>query len=371
MNILKHFLFIFILLSAAQMFLYAQAWKNGLKAVPRSGTEAAYKTTELARRITERVRLQKPLWGRTVLANLEPNIHRFIFTVAPHGQTNGFKGSGFVFADQRGGKTTLWGASAAHTVRHMGKDVTVSFHINGEEISFPATIELTGRKFGLNAALIKLPEEAAEVALPFERSDEGVTPSSPVFTYGFSAGKYKKTQREILFLGGERLLASFPHFGEPKTGFCGSAVLNAQGRAVGIETGGYDARQTEWNQQLQKMFPRFSFTRVSEIVPIRYLDVLLKEYYAPHSAKRSVILDGTIAGTLEVNEFISRIYVRYQDGSSRIFVRSPLWETMSLGTFLPDLNKAETVSIVVDHNREYDYFYTIDMKTGSVTKKDL
>nr|QGT50913.1 hypothetical protein Elusimicrob2101_1760 [uncultured Elusimicrobia bacterium] len=371
MNILKTFLFIFILIPAAGPLLHAQAGKNLLKGVRRSGTVSAYKTTETARRITEAVRLQKPLFGKPVLTSLEPNIHRFIFTVTPRGEINGFKGSGFVFADQRNGKTVLWGASAAHTVRHMGKEVTVSFRINGQEISFPATVELTGRKFGLNAALIKLPEEVAEVALPFERAEEGVSKRTPVFTYGFSAGQYKKTQREILFPGADRLLANFPYFGEPKPGFCGSVVVNEQGRAIGIETGGYDAATAPWRQQMQKDFPRLNFARVSEIVPIRQLDVLLKEYYTPHSAKRVILFSGMRVGMLDVNEYIARIYVRYQDGSLRIFDRSPLWETMAMDNFLPDLDKANTVSLVINQNRDRDYFYTINLKTRTVTKEDL
>lgn len=371
MNKLTALFSILFLLPAAGTLSHAQKWKPGLQAVRRSGTEAAYRATEMARQITQRVTLQHTLLRKPVLTSLEPNINRFIFTVAPRGEKNGFKGSGFVFANTHKGKTVLWGASAAHTVRHMGKDVTVTFHLNGNEVSFPATVELTGRKFGLNAALIKLPEEAAQVALPFERATEALPTQASVFTYGFSAGKYKKTERRILFPGDERLLAEFPVFGQPKPGFCGSVVLNAEGRAVGIETGGYDARHTPWLQQTKQNFPSLQFSRVSEIVPIRYLDVLLKEYYAPHTANRVILFSGIWVGSLGVDEFIERIYVRYTDGSFRIFDHSPLWQTMELNMFIPHLDKAETVKISINRARTYDYFYTVDLKTRTVTKEDL
>lgn len=90
------------------------------------------------------------------------------------------------------GKTILWGATAAHIARAVGREVTVTFHLHGRDVSFPAEIVLTGRKYGLNAALIKLPPEAVETARPVVQAETAPIKGDLLFTYGFSAGQYKK-----------------------------------------------------------------------------------------------------------------------------------------------------------------------------------
>lgn len=370
MNKLTALLSLLFLLPATSL-VHAQGRNAGLQAIRRSGTEAAYKATEMARQITAKIAVQRPLLRPAVLTSLEPNIHRFIFTVTPRGAEAGFKGSGFVFADKHQGKTVLWGASAAHTVRHMGKDVTVTFHLQGQKVSFPATIELTGRKFGVNAALIKLPEEVAQVALPFEISKQAVAPKSPVFTYGFSDGTFKKTVRSVLVPGSERLMADFPRLFPPKPGFCGSVVLNEKGQAVGIETGGYDLNSAPWMSQMEGYTPLRNVSRISEIVPAEHLNILLREHYTAHAGDRVLLLQGMKVGTLGVDEFIDRISVHYKNGAMKIFEHSPLWEPMFLDQAITHLEQAQTVDILINKNRLEQYVYHIDFRTRSVTREEL
>lgn len=367
---LKKFTSVVILISAAVSLLQAQGWKTGLKAL-RSEAGQAQKAVEMSRQITERVRVSRSLLKKPVLTSLEPNIHRFIFTVAPRGKENGFKGSGFVFAEKYLGKTVLWGTSAAHMVRHMGKDVTVTFHLDGEDVSFPATVELTGRKYGLNAALIKLPEEAAEVALPVELAEGTVLPKETLFTYGFSAGTLKKTVRSAVRPGSERLMANFPLLSAPKPGFCGSVVFNERGHAVGIETGGYELKYAPWIHQTEKFSPIRSMSRVSEIVPIHQLNVLLREYHTPHAGARVILLQGIKVGKLEVGEYIDRIFVEYQDGSRRMLERSPLWELEFLDNAIPNVDQAQKVQLIISKNRDNEYVYQVDLNTRTATREEF
>ncbi len=360
-----------LLLALTGTFAQAQAWKSGLKAVRRSGTVNAYKATETARAITSRVQLQQSWLRKPVLHSLEPNIRRFIFTVAPRGAENGFKGSGFVFADKHNGQTVLWGASAAHTVRHMGKDVTVTFHLDGENISFPATVELTGRKFGLNAALIKLPEDVTKVALPIEFAESALAPKAPLFTYGFSAGNYKKTVRSVLLPGEDRLLADFPRMGVPKPGFCGSLVVNEYGQAVGIETGGYKVDEAPWGKHPGRLLSSTHTSRVSEIVPIRHLTTLLREFYTPNAGDRVILFSGMRVGMLGVDEYIERIHVLYKNGSFEMLERSPLWETRFLEQAVPNIDQALGVQILINKNRETEYLYRINLQTRTVTREEF
>lgn len=360
-----------LILTAVGFSSEAQIFKSAGKASLASAGKSAAQAAQLSRQILKGVRLQTPLFRTPVLTSIEPNIRRFVFTVEARGQKNGFKGSGFVFADNRSGQTVLWGASAAHTVRHLGKDVTVTFHLNDKDVSFPATVALTGRKFGLNAALIKLPEDAAEVALPVEMTKKPTDPKDALFTYGFSEGSFKKTVRSVLASGEERLLADFPRFGAPRAGFCGSVVLNREGRAVGIETGGYALQDAKWEQPFppEKLLQRA--TRVSEIVPIHKLNVLLREYYTPQAGERTILFKGIQVGKLAVDEFIDKIAVHYKNGGIKFFEHSPLWNIQMLENAVPYLGQAEAVRILINKNRSIQYTYEVDLKTRTVTREDL
>lgn len=361
-----------IFLCTAGTLTHAQVLKSGLRTLHRPGA-AAIKASETARKITESVALQRPLLRKPVLTNLEPNIHRFIFTVSPRGVTAGPKGSGFVFAERLRGKTVLWGASAAQTVKNMGTDITVTFHLNDRTVSFPATVELAGHEAGLNAALIKLPEEAAQVALPFTLATETVSPQESVFTFGFNNGDLKKTIRSVLVPGTERLVADLPLFSAPKSGLDGSVVLNGKGQAVGIELGGYDLKSAVWPQQMSSFKPYrpiLKVSRVSEIVPVQRLNTLLREYHTAESGSRVLLLGGIRIGKIGVEENIDHLEVLYKDGSSRILERSPLWELQFMERAVPELQEAQQVNIVINKADGTQFTYQIDLITHTAIRKD-
>lgn len=373
MNPLKILLSVLVLLCAAGEILHAQALKAGPKTLRAPGF-AARKATETARKITEGIALQRPLLRQPVLTNLEPNIRRFIFTVTPRGAVSGPQGSGFVFASQHQGKTVLWGASAAQTVKDMGRDITITFHLDGAPVSFPATVELAGREPGLNAALIKLPQEAAQVALPFMLAPEAVSADETLFTYGFSEGNYKKTVRSVLVPGTERLVATHPRFSAPKAGFNGSVVLNEQGQAVGIELGGYELKSAQWPAQIDSYKPYKPLqkvSRVSEIVPARQLNALLREYHTTQAGSRVILLDGIKAGKLGVDEYIDRLVVHYQDGTHKVLERSPLWNLQLMADAVPEIENAQNVEIIISKNNGTRFVYQVDLTTRRAARANL
>lgn len=373
MNPLKTLFSVLILLAAAGTPAHAQALKTGLKTLRAPGF-AASKAAETARKITEGIALQRPLLKKPVLTNLEPNIRRFIFTVTPRGAVSGPQGSGFVFADYYQGKTVLWGASAAQTVKNMGTDVTVTFHLDGAPVSFPATVELAGREPGLNAALIKLPREAAQVALPFMLAPASVSAKETLFTYGFSEGNYKKTVRSVLVSGSERLVADYPRFSEPKTGFNGSVVLNERGQAVGIELGGYELKSAQWPEQIgsyKPYKPLQKVSRVSEIVPTRQLNALLREYHAAEAGSRVILLDGINVGKLGVDEYIDRLVVHYKDGSQKVLEHSPLWELQFMSRAVPEIENAQNVEIIINKNDGTHFVYQVDLTARRAARTGL
>ena len=313
----------------------------------------------------------KPLVAAPQLHPFEQYAKHFVFTVSARGVKNPFKASGFVFADKNGKDTVLWGFAAAHAVRYMGTEVNVTFYSDGKEYTFPAEIVLTGRKFGLNAALIKLPPAVAQVALPVIPARTLPKPKDLLFTFGFSAGKYKKTIRQTIHSGSERVVASFPFYNQPKPGFCGSLVLNERGEAVGIEVGGYSPKEEnlDWyryRKQLQKM-PQANLSRISEIVPLsRALD-LLQQYRNPGSSKRIMLFNGLRVGYLRPDEFIESVGVRYQNGMLVKLPRNPFFALEKLHALF-HLENAIQAEIVINKNRTETYGYLVNLKNRTVTR---
>ena len=330
------------------------------------------KALNLSRSISEAAQVKTSFFRKPQLTPFEQHIRHFIFTVSEAGVKNAFKGSGFVFAEQREGKTILWGLSAAHVVRHMGPNVNVTFYANGHEYTYPAEVVLTGRKYGLNAALIKLPQQVAQVALPVIAATQEPELGTSLFTFGFSAGQYKKTLRKVLFAGSERIVANFPSSNVPRPGFCGSLVLNGKGQAIGIEVGGYSPKEEgqQWyyaRQHLQRL-PRADLSRISEIVPISRAYDLLRSYYNPSEAPRTMLFDGIRVGQLAPNEFVESVAVRYANGHYTRLMRNPFINLWAMeGLF--NMKGAAQAEIVINKNRTQTYGYLIHLDTRKVEKK--
>lgn len=338
---------------------------------PFTGARSAYGALAFSRAMLQETATKKPLLAAPQLQPFEQYAKHFIFTVSARGEKDPFKASGFVFAETNDKETVLWGFSAAHAVRYMGKEVEVTFYAEGKEYTFPAEIVLTGRKFGLNAALIKLPPAVAQVALPVIPAQELPQQKDLLFTFGFSAGKYKKTVRQTIYPGTERIVATFSAYNPPKPGFCGSVVLNNRGEAVGIEVGGYSPKKDNlyWyrrRHQLQKI-PRDNVAYISEIVPFsRALD-LVRQYRHPGTAKRLMIFNGIKVGYLEPDEFIESIGVRYQNASSVRIPRNPF---VSLDELHAPFKLANAVQaeILINKNRTETIGYLVNLNTKQVFK---
>ncbi len=337
------------------------------KAAEVSFARAAQEAEALLANATLRTRtLRSP-----VLDPLEQNIHHFIFTVSQVGYENGFHGSGFVIAENLSGKTVLWGVTAKHILNTFHGDLQITFRADGKLHTFPVKNVISGRKYGLNAALLQLPQEAAQIARPIPLELTAPLPGENVFAFGFSRGKYQKLTRKVLLTNAERLIARFPVINQPKPGFCGSPVVNENGRLVGIETGGYVPVQEHnaWYNKI-KNNPHLNhadISRISEIVPTNRLVLLLKEFYHPGAGSRPMYLQGLKVGDLDINEFIEFIHVGYQDGTVQTLERNPFLEPEMLDTWL-NLQGAVQVRIQVNKNRSQHRVYIVDLIHKTVTK---
>lgn len=335
-------------------------------AVQVSFAQAAQEAQTLLAKAALRTRMLRS----PVLEPLEKNIHRFIFTISQQGQKKGFQGSGFVIAENLSGKTVLWGVTAKHILNTFNGELQITFHLPGKTVTFPVKHVISGRKYGLNAALIQLPEQAAKVARPIPLEASAPMPGETLVAYGFSQGKYQKLIRPLIYASDERLVARFPILNQPKPGFCGSPVVNAQGKLIGIETGGYvpATEKPSWYLKIKNnpFLNNVDISRISEIVPTGRLLLLLKEYYHPGAGQRTMYLSGIKVGTLDITEFVEFIRVWYQDGTVRTLERNPFIMPEMLEQWL-NLNEAVQVSIQVNKNRTQHKVYRVNLKTKQVT----
>ena len=323
----------------------------------------------LSREIVKQSHVEKSFLQKPALVSMEQHVRHFIFTVTPLNSKNALRASGFVFAEEYQGKIILWGLTSSSATRGMGKNVKVTFSAYGKTYSYPAQIISFGTTEGIDAALIKLPAQVAEVARPVIPAKAAPKEREKLFVYGFSNGKYQKTRRKTIESNADRIVASHP---EGNTAdFHGSLVLNAKGEAVGINAGGYSPAKNNlyWYSAREGMkeLPKADLSEISEIVPFNRAYDLIREYRAPGSAHRVILFAGMMVGKLAPNEFVERVTVHYENGSYIVLPRNPFFDVTDLQRLFPyeDAVKAE---IVINKNGNKNYSYIVNVKERKSTK---
>ena len=393
------------LLRAGKVFSVSQTWRNVNRAVahalrPSVSARPDYRLPIESPRLTSPERslaatsslldnaaMQYSVLQRPTIKPLEENIHRFIFTLSPRQDPSQALGSGFVFAQTRAdGSLRLWGATTAQIAEQTGPDVLLTFRApNAQTFSFPARVVMQGRTFGSNAALIEVPEEISQVALPVDLSTTKPTPRfrqdtpdaslnpTQLFThsckealaYGFHTdGHIYKIGMAPFSMGSERLLAHTPQEAT-LLDTEGGLMVDGHGRALGIYNRAYDASEESlvWLGQAQRKSPLEHISYVSEFIPIKHLEYLLREYETPHSADRVVLFDGINVGKMALNETILQMEVYYNNGTPVVLDKSPLWSLYDLNRFVPDIDHATKVHIhVAGPDGQYAYTFAVDLE---------
>ena len=177
------------------------------------------------------------------------------------------------FAEENNGKTVLWGVAPLEYVQHMGQNVEVSFYVAGKKFTYPAEVVLTGRTEGINAALIRLPDQVLEVARPVIWAKEYPQKGANLFTYGYNNGRYQKAQRRVITAHTERIVESLPPAEADGTlTNAGGLVVNEKGEAVGLSLGTShplaDRAEWYWNRRSNKDLPKTQdLSAIGEILP--------------------------------------------------------------------------------------------------------
>ena len=299
--------------SAVLKTLSAQPHKLPIDIRAAPSADLAQKT---AKELLQNAAMDRPLIQTPSIEPLEQNIHRFVFTISSRYEPGKIVGTGFVFVpDIPGQEPALWGATTTDVARKTGKDILVTFHTKyPQDFSFPAQIVGRGHPDGVNAALIRLPEQSAIVALPIELSPEPFPfGEQPLMAYGFNTnGSFYKKGLSLGFAGTDRLIAQSPRPVSAENGN-GGLVVNARGQALGIYNGTFRPGRagTAFPSNTSRATQVASY--LSEVTPISHLTHLFKEQAAAHSAARALLFDGMFLGKVEVDEAVRRMKVFYKD----------------------------------------------------------
>ena len=318
--------------------------------------------------------LESSLFVPPSIKPLDNNIQRFVFTVSPKGYNTEPVGSGFVFAQNLpNGTVRLWGITTADIATRTGPDVRLTFTIPQERpISFPGKIVAQGSADGSNAALIEVPEDIAEVALPVIPSTRN-TVNGGALAYGFhDDGNLYKMGLAPFMQTSERGLAHTSQLYSPLA-MQGGLVVDANGHALGIYNTSYDAagKAGTWVPPHKRKFFKDGLNGVSEFIPLKHVEYLLREYETPHSAARVVLFNGQIVGKIELNESIMQIDVTYDNATPATLEKNPLWSLHDLDKFIPDLDHATRVYVhIAGPDGQYKYTYDLDLKKNRFFRVD-
>lgn len=329
---------------------------------------------QVSRQIAAASRVQSSFLKGTALQPFEQNTPHYLFTVSSASKINAFKASGFVIAEEYNGETVLWGIAPQEYVQYMGKEVEISFYVKGKKFTYPAEVVLAGRAEGINAALIRLPQEALQVARPVMWAKDYPQKGANLFTYGYNKGQYQKAQRRVLSANTERIIEGLNPEVEETLTDAGGLVVTDKGEAVGMSLGTShpltDRAEWYWNRRSNQNYPKKQdLSNISEIVPFSRLQDLLREYRNPGSARRVLLFGGFRVGKLPITETVKSVTAYYEDGFEQTLNQNPLLEVTSLDTGF-EFEGLQKAKIVISRADGSTYTYWVDMQTRNITLEE-
>ena len=268
----------------------------------------------------------------------------------------------------------MWGIVPQEYVQYMVKEVEVSFYVKGKKFTYPAEVVLAGRAEGINAALIRLPQEALQVARPVMWAKDYPQKGANLFTYGYNKGQYQKAQRRVLSANTERIIEGLNPEVEETLTDAGGLVVTDKGEAVGMSLGTShplaDRAEWYWNRYSNQNYPKKQdLANISEIVPFSRLQDLLREYRNPGSARRVLLFGGLRVGKLPITETVKSVTAYYEDGFEQTLNQNPLLEVTSLDTGF-EFEGLQKAKIVISRADGSTYTYWVDMQTRNITLEE-
>ena len=220
-------------------------------------------------------------------------------------QQNSF--SGTIFKTQEG---EIFGVIASHAIAdHVGDPslqrlFTADVYVNGRFVPVQAEVVQVSAPEGLDLALVKFQSRTERYFQPFELSEKEPQVGDIFQTIGF-AGQF------AIYLPGRSLLSKntlYLRAGidlglSQRRGLCGAALLDKEGRLIGLHTGSTYGGVGEPNN-------------IGYATGSKFINTLVEAYYNGGRATVPFVLNGQKIIDLDISEYVS--YVKLVDAHGRV-----------------------------------------------------
>lgn len=160
----------------------------------------------------------------------------------------------------------------------------------GFTLDFPIEVAAKGNAGMADIALLKIPEEAAQIVRPIPLSQTEVKPNEVLRSYGFFNQDFHIVyNRRVREATPSRIVTSFEYGNIDRAGACGGPLLNENNELVGIHCGSSPSKQESY------------------AVPVSFLRDLMASAHQDTPATRDLVLNGEKVGTIGIDEYIYKV----------------------------------------------------------------
>lgn len=312
----------------------------------QTSRQAAPSLEELRRSVAELETLQKNLLEQKLFLEGQNRTRLAVFQAIPDGLAPVNTYSGTVFKTVYNGKTEIFGAIAAHTLRSMPqmpgvleKTFRVAVVRDGQAHVMPVrVVQVSSRKL-FDVALVKFRPQDEALFAPLTLA-EASPAEGEVYSHGFACGlPMTVSSRSVKAVSPWVIKTTMPLEKESRAGLCGSAVLNKRHELVGIHTGSSANLQNPAKD-------------VGYVAPASLLRGLVEAYHNGGEGAFALVLNGKEITRLNVDEFVSSVELLDKKGNI-------LWQKKVTGKF-----SARQVEEQLAENRKVHVIKLVIGKTG-------
>ncbi len=262
------------------------------------------------------------------------------------GKTGGF--SVTVIEVEHGGQPEVFGVIASHVLPDSyytyKESLKKDFHVtltrpDGSEVRVAAHVVQTSPKSMLDISLVKFDPQYEALLEPLALSREPVTLQEHLFSYGYANGAMAQTPRTVQansFLS----VRTDQHIEGLRYGFCGSPLLDAQGRVKAIHTGTVEGKNGQAD--------------VSYGTHAGHIDLLVQAYHNNGLAVYNLEIDGQRIARLNVDEYISAVYI--YDAQGKKLAQKNMEEKFSQSTLQKFIQENPSAAYVQLTSRKATWF---------------
>ncbi len=262
------------------------------------------------------------------------------------GQTGGFT---VTVIDVEG---EMFGVIASHVLPDSYYTYKASlkkdFHVqlkkaDGSEVLLAAHVVQISPKSMLDISLVKFEPQAEALLTPLTLAQEPIQMGERLFSYGYANGSTTQTPRTVQansFLS----VRTTQHIEGLRYGFCGSPLLDANGQVKAIHTGTVEGKNGQAD--------------ISYGTHAQHIPLLVQAYHNGGQAPYEVVVNGHTFARLNVDEYISAVYV--YDAHGKKLAQKNMDEKFSQSTLLKLLQENPSAAYVQLTSRQATWFQDDD-----------